>query len=213
MDSAAALSFDDWRLSACAETRVEVARMQDRPRIIDALTMAFADDPPTRWLYPDDADYRRNFPDFIRAFGGNSVELGTAYHVQDARACALWLAPGEAPDVGALIYHVVWRFSSIRHEEVFAVFDALGRAHPTEPHWYLPLIGVEPSHQGCGFGSALIRHALERCDRDGMPAYLEATRRDNIRLYERHGFRRLEPVQVGSCPTITPMWRPAATRR
>jgi GNAT superfamily N-acetyltransferase len=42
--------------------------------------------------------------------------------------------------------------------------------HPKGPHWYLPLIGVDATKQGRGYGSALLRHALERCDRDGLPA-------------------------------------------
>jgi len=207
MDSAAALFTDDWNQSADSRARIRAARSEDRARIGELLTVAFADDPPTRWLYPDEDEYRRNFPDFVRAFGGDSVELGTAYCMEGVQACALWLAPGEAPDETALLNHVVWRMPSHRHDAIFAVFEAIGRSHPTEPHWYLPLIGVDPDIQRCGFGSALLRHTLARCDRDRTPAYLEATSPKNIRLYERHGFRCLEPVRVGSCPPITPMWR------
>jgi len=31
-----------------------------------------------------------------------------------------------------------------------------------DPHWYLPLIGVDATKQGRGYDSALLRHALER---------------------------------------------------
>lgn len=212
MDSAAAVFFQNRSACAGIETRVNTAHVQDRVRIADVLTMAFADDPPVRWLYPDIEHYRRNFPDFVRAFGGRSVELECTHCVDDALACALWLPPGEVPNEVALVDHVVWRIEPRRHEEVFAVFEAIGRVHPTEPHWYLALIGVEPEYQGYGFGSALLKRGLERCDRDGMPAYLEATSPRNIRLYERHGFRQLAPVDVGSCPTITPMWRAPSPR-
>lgn len=211
MDSAAALFTDDWNVATESRARVREARVDERIRIGDVLTMAFADDPPTRWLYPDDGEYRRNFADFVRAFGGDSVELGTAFCVDGLLACALWLPPGESANEEALVDHVVWRVAPHRHDEVFALFEAIGRVHPLEPHWYLPIIGVDPACQGSGLGSALLRYGLERCDRDGMPAYLEATRAENVRLYERHGFQRLEPIQVGSCPPVTPMWRPAST--
>ena len=210
MDSAAALVADDWNVSASRDARVRAARVQERIRITDLLAMAFADDPPTRWLYPDDEEYRRNFPEFVRAFGGDCVELGSASCVEGMSACALWLPPGESANEEALVEHVVWRIAPHRHDEVFALFEAIGRVHPLEPHWYLPIIGVEPAYQGNGLGSALLRHGLERCDRDCTPAYLEATRSENIRLYERHGFKPLEPIRIGSCPPITPMWRAAS---
>ncbi len=83
----------------------------------------------------------------------------------------------------------------------------MGKYHPSERHWYLPLIGVDPARQGNGYGSALMEHAVRRCDRDREPAYLESTNPRNIPLYERHGFERLGTVQVGSSPPVYPMLR------
>ena len=72
--------------------------------------------------------------------------------------------------------------------EAGAVMEQMGRYHPSEPHWYLPLIGIDPAQQGKGYGGALLQHALIACDRDGSLAYLESTNPRNIPLYERHGF-------------------------
>jgi GNAT superfamily N-acetyltransferase len=79
--------------------------------------------------------------------------------------------------------------------------------HPTEPHWYLPFIGVDVTKQGRGYGSALLRHALERCDRIGLPAYLDATSPLNKPLHERHGFEELGVIQASSSPPMWPMQR------
>ena len=92
-------------------------------------------------------------------------------------------------------------------DEVFAFMGQMGEFHPTEPHWYLPLIGVDATKQGCGHGSALLRHALKRCDEDGLPAYLEATSPRSRQLYERHGFEDLGVIQAGSSPPLWPMLR------
>ena len=73
----------------------------------------------------------------------------------------------------------------------------------------LPLIGVDPVQQGRGQGGALLRHALERCDREGMPAYLESSNPRNVPLYERHGFESIGRIQAGSSPTVIPMLRRA----
>lgn len=94
-----------------------------------------------------------------------------------------------------------------------AVLGQMDVIHPHEPHWYLPLIGVEPMAQGRGLGTALLRHRLERCDAEGLPAYLEATTERNRDLYARHGFEVLRVLQAGASP---PMWamlrRPRGSR-
>jgi GNAT superfamily N-acetyltransferase len=63
-------------------------------------------------------------------------------------------------------------------------------------------------------GSALLRAVLERCDRDGTPAYLEASCERNRQLYLRHGFTDLEPLPLpDGGPVMYPMWRePAGSR-
>jgi ribosomal protein S18 acetylase RimI-like enzyme len=66
---------------------------------------------------------------------------------------------------------------------------------------------VDPAHQGRGGGSALLRHALSRCDRDGDSAYLESSNPRNVTLYQRHGFEIIGKIQVGSSPTMLPMLR------
>ena len=83
----------------------------------------------------------------------------------------------------------------------------MGSYHPNEPHWYLPLIGVDPVLQSNGFGSALLKHGLLPCDRENKVAYLESSNPRNIPLYERYGFEVLGEIQVGTSPTIFPMLR------
>jgi ribosomal protein S18 acetylase RimI-like enzyme len=81
------------------------------------------------------------------------------------------------------------------------------RYHPSEPHWYLPLIGVDPFHQGKGYGAALMQYGRIPCDRDRTLAYLESTNPKNISLYERHGFELLGTIQVGTSAPLFPMLR------
>jgi GNAT superfamily N-acetyltransferase len=90
-----------------------------------------------------------------------------------------------------------------------AGLEAQGRCHPEAPHWYLPWIAVRPEAQGKGIGGALLRHGLARADREGMPAYLEATSARNAALYARHEFAVVGVVEAPGYPRILPMWRPA----
>ena len=106
--------------------------------------------------------------------------------------------------MGALVVEAV---PAAERDEIFAFLDADGPLHPTEQHWYLPLMGVDATSQNRGYGSALLRHALERCDGNQVPAYLEATSPRNKALYGRHGFEELGVIQAGSSPPMWPMQR------
>ena len=151
--------------------------------------------------------YLTSFPRFVRALGGRAFEQGTAYCLPRYAGAALWLPPEVHPDEDALVALFQGTIAEEDQDEMFAVFEQMGSYHPDEPHWYLPLIGVDPRQQGRGYGSELMRHALVACDRDGTPAYLESTNPENTRLYERHGFEVLGTIQVGAAPPIFPMLR------
>ena len=92
--------------------------------------------------------------------------------------------------------------------DLLGVFEQMDQYHPQEPHWYLPMIGVDPVRQGRGLGGLLMRHVLRRCDEERMPAYLESTNPRNLSLYLRHGFEILGTIRVGEAPPVVPMLRP-----
>jgi GNAT superfamily N-acetyltransferase len=194
-------------MSTLGERTITIAQTNDGDRLFDALTEAFATDPAARWMYPDEEQYRSYFPSFVRVFGGRAIEHGAAYYSEGYSGAALWLPPEIGPDEAALTLLLEESVPERDRAALFAVFEAMGSYHPNEPHWYLPLIGVEPAQQGKGFGSSLMERALRRCDRDGRPAYLESTSPRSVPLYERHGFTVLGTIQIESSPPILPMFR------
>ena len=177
----------------------------DVERAVAVLTLAFSADPVTRWTYPEPAQYLARFPILVRAFGGGAFTAGTARHVEDYAGTALWLPPGSELDEAAIGASL----PSGRESEFAAVFEAMTSYHPQEPHWYLPLIGVDPARHRKGYGAALLQDTLRRCDQDHVAAYLESTNPANITLYQRHGFELRGTIQVGSAPPLFPMLRPA----
>ena len=106
-------------------------------------------------------------------------------------------------------YHTTFRMlpPEQRLDAAFSVFEKMGSFHPGEPHWYLPLIGVDPSQQGRGYGSQLMKHALERCDREKTIAYLESSNPRNLSLYIRCGFELVGTIQLADSPPLFPMVR------
>jgi len=171
------------------------------------VVLAFSADPAARWAWPEPQQYLQHFPSFVKAFGGKAFAHGSSYYVDDYAGAALWLPPAVHPDEEALFTLLQRTIPRQLQKDFFTVFEQMGRYHPREPHWYLPLIGVDPPQQGKGYGAALLQHALLPCDRDNKLAYLEATSRKSIPLYERHGFEVLGTIQVGASPPIFPMLR------
>ncbi len=183
------------------------ATASDEASIIDVLVRANWDDPAARWVWPDSQQFLMHFPSFVRAFGGKAFTHGSAYYVDGYVGAALWLPPDVHPDENALIALLQRTVSGQIQKDFFPVFEQMGRYHPSEPHWYLPLMGVDPSQQGKGFGSALLHHTLFQPDRDNKLAYLESSNPRNISLYKRHGFELLGTIQTGTSPSIAPMLR------
>jgi GNAT superfamily N-acetyltransferase len=186
---------------------IRTATAADAERCLAVLTLAFGSDPPCRWTWPDPHQYLEAFPRFARAFGGSALALGTAHYSEGFSGVALWLPPGVAPDEASLVQLIQDTVADARQEAMFAIFEQMEAFHPREAHWHLPLIGVDPAHQGKGIGAALLRHVLSVCDNQKVLAYLEATSARNIPLYERHGFEALGRIQVADSPPVVPMVR------
>ncbi|MPZ40623.1 MAG: GNAT family N-acetyltransferase [Rhizobiales bacterium] len=187
---------------------VRTMTADEEAQAIATIALAFGADPVARWTWPNAHQFLAAFPRMVRAFGGKAFAHGSAHVVGDHAGAALWLPPGVEPDEEALGEVMQSTLSPSRLEEAPGMFEQMAKYHPSEPHWYLPLIGVDPGHQGKGYGDALMSFALDRCDRDRMPAYLESTNPRNITLYRRHGFEPLGTIQAGSSPPLVPMLRP-----
>jgi len=186
---------------------VKSAKASDESKVVDAIVLAFSADPCLRWMYPDPHQFLIHFPDFVRAFGGKAFQQETAYYADGFSGAALWLPPDVQPDQDLLVPFLHHTVSEKRQKTIYSVLEQMGSYHPKEPHWHLPLIGVDPARQRNGIGSVLMRHGLIPCDRDHTLAYLEATNPENISLYERHGFEVIGTIQVGDSPPLTPMLR------
>jgi len=183
------------------------ASPQQAGQLVDVVVRAFISDPPSRWVFPDEQQYLQYFPQFVRALGGNAFTQGAALATADYSGAALWLAPDAAPDEEALGKLIEDGVAAEKQAEMAAIVEQMGGCHPDEPHWYLPFIGVTPARQGRGYGAALLRAQLSICDKAQLPAYLESTSPKSQPLYERHGFRAIAEIKVGSCPPIVPMLR------
>nr|WP_295923900.1 N-acetyltransferase [uncultured Dyadobacter sp.] len=189
--------------------KIKTASPSEQARTIGILTLAFSVDPMARWSLPDPERYLAIFASIASAFGGSAFEKGTAYVTDWFTGAALWLPPGAQSDDESLKRLFDENTGDDIKEDMQEIFEQMEQFHPTDPHWYLPMIGVDPVHQGEGIGSALMTETLKAVDSSGSIAYLESSNPRNISLYERHGFEVIGEIQCGSSPVLRPMLRRA----
>jgi GNAT superfamily N-acetyltransferase len=185
-------------------------RPQELPQVAGLLARAFYDDPAMSWTFPRHRKRMRQAERFWRIRLTHMAPQDEIYVTDDLSAVAAWTPPDR--------WHVSLRETrqlasmmlNLRLPMLFRGLQRLERAHPhAPPHFYLAVIGTDPSRQGEGLGTALLQPVLEICDRDGVPAYLESSKERNVDFYSRFGFRVRQEVRLPGGPPMWPMWRDA----
>lgn len=192
--------------------QVNIVRPDVRGIGLSTIVTAFAADPLMRWILPSADKYVNHSARIFDSFGGAAFDAGTAYQVADFAGVALWVPPSHAQhddnDDAEFSASLAQLVVPEQVEEVATVLAQMQSYHPDYDCWYLPLIGVDPGHQGRGLGAQLMKYALARCDEAGLPAYLESSNPANISLYERFGFEVMGRIQTKTSPPVHPMLRP-----
>lgn len=186
----------------------------DAPAIGRILAAGFEDDPVLAWTMSEPGRLRKL--EALMTFAAAetfAAEGGATWWSDDVAAC--WLAPpGRQPDdearglrIGQALVEAGCTDDDLGRLAVMG--EAMGRAHPHEPHWYLGIVATRPDRRGTGLGTRILGHSLGPVDDDGSPAYLESSNPRNISLYERHGFEVTGLIEIPGGPPMYPMWRPA----
>ncbi|UMB69334.1 GNAT family N-acetyltransferase [Mycobacterium paraterrae] len=192
-------------------------RKADVSELSYTLGRAFFDDPVSLWIMPEEKSRTRHLARFFGTvaryhhLAGGGVEVAT--DGSTIGAAALWDPPGRWKQSGreqlmmlpAFAFGFGPRLSMGRRlGELMAQMKA---HHPEEPHWYLAVIGSDPSVRGKGYGQALMQSRLDRVDAEHAPAYLESSKAENVPYYQRFGFEVTGELVIPGGPTLWPMWR------
>ena len=184
-------------------------------RLAQVLARAFFDDPVASWAWRPDALRMRALERFQSRRMQQLLPHEEVWTNDELSAAALWAPPErwrstlreDAEHLPAFAHPRL----ALRAPLVTYGWLGLERHHPhSPPHYYLAVLGTDPPSQGRGLGSRLMRPVLERCDEDGVGAYLESSKESNIAFYGRHGFRVVEEVRLPRGPRMWAMWRDPA---
>jgi GNAT superfamily N-acetyltransferase len=158
------------------------------PDLASLLGRSFADDPMLVW--PFGGSEVEPITNFFRAFDEQIARLGWLWEAGRGLGAAAWIPPGSDEDMLEIDRAIRPTLvgAAARHAEMW---EWIAEHFPDEPFWYLDHIAVKAGERGSGLGTALIQHGLTFADRDGVPAFLETGRPENVGYYERRGFRTI----------------------
>jgi GNAT superfamily N-acetyltransferase len=185
------------------------------------LARAFHDYPLMTFLFPDDGRRQRALREVWRSAVRYTLLYGEVWAAPGLTGVACWLPPGQThKTLGRLLWAGMGRLlfrlrpaELVRNVANEGYADRLhARCAPCR-HWYLFAIAVEPSCQGQGVGSGLLRPMLARVDNEQMPLYLETHNLPNVALYERHRFTVVGAGRVAgsSVPVFGMLRQPVPT--
>jgi len=186
------------------------------------LARAFTADPFLGHFMADPRRRRLALPPFFAAVLHEligSKEVYVSEHQGEMVGVAAWVPPEPKPPsrdarlrARLASMHVRLLFPRAA-PQVRSGFETLGADHPSDPHWYLAFVGIEPDQQGHGLGRQLLGPVLEQADREHRICYLETPFPDTRAFYRKLRFAdtaELRPV-AGAPPIWTMIREPHTT--
>ena len=193
---------------------IRPAREDEIPAIGHLISLSFFDLDADAYLVPPLDDRLPVLADFFALLTEHAYRYGRVDVIDNPSsdglaATAVWFDyTRESPDPEN--YEERLRALAGEYLDRFLALDVLfEKHHPHDEHWHLAFLAVHPDHQDHGLGSMLMKRTHDELDAGGVPAYLEATNANNVRLYKRVGYAEMDPFEM-LLPDGTPffrMWR------
>jgi GNAT superfamily N-acetyltransferase len=171
-----------------------IAQEDEFPRVIEILADSFFLDPTWSWAFPDPAlrvvQLTRWWEFYL---GGAQMHEDTVWLSHNLESASVWFPPAArefTPEQETLVEPLFIELVGAKQAgRIMSLMHGFEEMRPmSEPHYYLSLLGTHADHRGHGIGLSLLADNLSWVDESRMPAYLEASNRANVVLYQRYGF-------------------------
>ena len=163
------------------------------------LARAFYSDPFFRYILPDAATRQEKLNQYACIYVKASCLMDTVHGTgMPLSGVAVWTAPGrgltpeERSEAGMDRLPDIFGLEGFERYLGMVAHLSIERARDVPlAHWYLSILGVDPTRQGEGIGGALLQPILKVSDQTDTPCYLETFVEENLAFYTHHGFRIL----------------------
>lgn len=188
---------------------IKPATTADAPAAIATLVEAFAHDPLMLYLFAKHPDgIRAGIETFFSILLRARLALDSPAEVlaQDGVLRGATMGNHTAPPAWPAALNQEWQALEARvpefHERLAAYEHICDTHQPSEPHYYLGVIGVHPTLQGKGAGKALLTSFCERARADpkSRGVYLDTANPASLHFYNKNGFELRGEGRLGDAP-------------
>lgn len=189
------------------------AHEADAKAIVSLLSEVFAKDPFVSWIIGDGGErQRRRYVDLI--LRRLTLPHDEVWLDEEGRGAALWSPPGawQLPAMAqlALLPRVIGVVGWRRLGAVSLAAERIEAGRPSEPHYYLALLGTEKASRRQGVGRQLLRPVLTRADEQGTRCVLDTSVEANVGFYRGSGFEVARCIDLEDGPPVWTMIREPA---
>lgn len=184
------------------------------------LARAFYKDPFYVYIMPDDKKRTDQLRWWYKILIKYTLNNGDLYISSNKKGAALWLGPKRPTldfiqlAVNGLIAYP-FKIGWLNFWRMLAVSSEWEALHKKEKdmHYYLLVIGIDPSAQRKGLGKMLMKNQLKKADDEGLFCYLETVTEENVMFYRRNQFYVVKKGRIGERSSYWIMKRAPETRK
>jgi len=195
-------------------------KRKDAKKAAAVFSRAFQNDLLAQIMFPDEDFRRKTLPTYFTyriTYGilygevyapSPAIEGLSVWYLSDQYQMTNWrnMLAGGMKLMFSVDKETLNRMNAIGHYTT-----ELRNNYTSEKYWYLAPIGIDPSFQGKGLASKLMRAMLARIDSEKLVALLETQDENNVKIYNRYGFEVVKETTL--LGTDVPHWlmsRPAS---
>jgi GNAT superfamily N-acetyltransferase len=182
------------------KVKVEQITPEIESEALKVLIRAILDDPTKIWFFEDGIERIYHTTWILQRMSKVIAQFGHRYTLTvDSQpvGTALWIPPDMHMTYFQLIKNGLLKLPfKVGLKNFLRIMNSMDYADKLQQeilqgrkHWQLYYIGVDPNHQGKGYGSKLMEPVLKMADKQGVPVFLENFTVANTRFYERNGFK------------------------
>ena len=168
------------------------------------LSRAFQEDPTFTEIISEETERIENLIHLFKFVIKYGLKYGLVIMTSGMEGISVWLPPEKtvittwkAIKSGAfsLVLKIKSKTLNLQRKIDNYMEDMHKRLVP-DPHWFLPVIGVEPEYQGLGHGKNMLSFMINHIEEERLPIYLETNSTKNVQFYNKFDFFVLHKEKI-----------------